>query len=166
MYRNRSSNGRSKFLGVLLLCFAFASVAALTFSSRVATAAPIGPLIILGTVYDSAGNPLEGAHLVVTDLNTLVSDSTDSMSGGFYTLSIPGGGGWDIGDTIQVVATSPGEDEKTVTQVVPADAESSGMTIDVHFGTAIPQFGTTIGMAVAAGLVGVVAVVTVGVRRQ
>jgi len=140
-------------------------MAVLALSSTV-RAAPNGPLIVMGHVYDSGGFPLEGATVVVTDTRTLESDSMDTLSGGFYSVSLSGGGGWDIGDTIEVVATATGEVQKTNSSVVPADAEISGMTIDVHFGTAIPQLGSSIGMAVAAGLVGVVAVVAVGVRRR
>lgn len=156
---------RFRVLVPLMLSVVFASLAVLSLSSTV-RAAPNGPLIIMGTVYDSGGSPLDGAHVVITDLNTLASDSFDTLGGGFYSVSLPGGGGWDIGDTIEVVATATGETQKTVTSVVPADAETNGMTIDVHFGTAIPVFGSSVGFAVAAGLVGVVAVVAVGTRRR
>jgi hypothetical protein len=160
-----SKPGRFKTFVSLMLCTILASIAVLALSSTV-SADPLGALIVSGTVYDSGGFPLEGAHVVVTDTRTLVSDYFDSLSGGFYVVSLPGGGGWDIGDIIDVVATAPGEDQKTVSSEVPADAETNGMTIDVYFGTAIPQLGSSVGMAIAAGLVGLIAVVAVGVRRR
>jgi len=162
---HHSKRGQSKTLIPLILSTVFASIAVLALSSTV-SADPIGGLIVIGTVYDSEGLPLEGATVVVTDARTSASDSMVTLSGGFYTVTIPGGGGWDIGDRIDVVANAPGEVQKSNYSYAPADGEENGMTIDVHFGTAIPQLGSSVGMAVAAGLVGVVAVVAVGVRRR
>ena len=162
---HHSKSGRSKTLVSFLLCSVLASLAVLALSSTV-RADPIGGLIVMGTVYDSGGLPLEGATVVVTDNRTSASDTMDTLSGGFYTVTIPGGGGWDIGDRIDVVATASGEVQTYNYSYAPADGEENGMTIDVHFGTAIPQLGSSVGMAVVAGLVGVVAVVAVGVRRR
>jgi hypothetical protein len=157
-------SGRSRTLGSLILFSILVSIAVFALSNTV-SAAPFGALIVSGIVYDEAGDPLDAAHVVVTDTNTLVSDTYDTGSDGFYYTSIPGQGGWDVGDTIRVVATF-GEGEANNTGIATAQMEIDGMEVDVHFGTAIPQLGSTVGMAVAAGLVGVVAVVAVGVRRR
>lgn len=159
-----SGSGRSKMLARLMLCSIVASMAALALSSTV-SAAPFANLIVSGRVYDEGGNPLDGAHVVVTDTSTDASDTYDTFGGGFYFVTIPGQGGWDVGDTIEVVVTF-GEDQATNTSIATAQMEIDGMNVDVHFGTAIPQLGSSVGMAFAAGLVGVVAVVAVGVRRR
>jgi len=161
---HHSKPRRSKTIVRLMLCSVFASIAVLALSSTV-SAAPFGPLIVSGIVYDEAGDPLDGAHVVVTDTNTLVSETYDTGSDGFYYVSISGQGGWDVGDTIEVVATF-GEDQATNTSEATAQMEIDGMEVDVHFGTAIPQLGSSVGIAIAAGLVGLIAVVAVGVRRR
>lgn len=120
------------------------------------------PLIVSGTVYDEAGNPLDGADVVVTDLITAASDSFVTIAGGFY-VGVINVGSWDIGDTIQVAVTAPGGAQTSRTG--PAN-ESGDIVLNVHFPTAIPQLGGPVGLAIAAGLVGVVAVVAVGVRRR
>jgi len=159
-----SGSGRSKLLARMMLCSVVASIAVLALSSTV-RAAPFDNLIVSGIVYDEGGVPLDGAHVVVTDTNTLSSDVYDTGSDGFYFVVIPGQGGWDIGDTIEVVATFD-TDQATNTSVATAQMAFDGMGVDVHFGTAIPQLGSSVGMMIAAGLVGLVAVVAVGVRRR
>ena len=155
-----------KTLLSLMFCSVLASMAVLGLSSIV-RAGPVDNLTIQGTVYDSGGSPLDGADVVVTDTTTHVSLDYVSFAGGFYTLTFSAGD-WGIGDTIRVVANVLGEEEKVNSSEVPADIESDSyaMTIDVHFGTAIPQLGSSVGMMIAAGLVGLVAVVAVGVRRR
>ena len=152
-------------LARLMLCSIVASMAILALSSTVSAAPPFGSLIVSGIVYDEAGDPLDGAHVVVTDTTTPFSDSYDTAGDGFYFVTIPGQGGWNVDDIIQVVATFGG-DQATNTSKATAQMEFDGMDLDAHFGTAIPQLGSSVGMAIAAGFVGLIAVVAVGVRRR
>ena len=164
MSSHYSKPGRSKTLVSLMLSSVLASIAVLALSSTV-SASPINGLIVSGYVYDEGGVPLDGAHVVVTDTTTPFSGSYDTGGDGFYYVTVPGLGGWEVGDVIVVVATFGG-DEATNTSTATAQMEFDGMDLDAHFGTAIPQLGSSVGMAIAAGLVGLVAVVAVGVRRR
>lgn len=159
------ASGRSKVIARTGLCFVAVLMAALALGGS-ASAAPNGPLIVRGTVYDEQGDPLEGANVVVTDLRTLASGSFDTLSNGFYFVSIMGGGQWDVGDTIEAVATAPGGGQATNSSVTTVNSEEDGLYINVSFETAIPQLAGSVGLAVAAGLVGLVAVVAVGIRRR
>jgi len=158
---HHSKPGRSKLFARLMLCSVVASMAFLALSSNVSA---LANLLVTGIVYDEAGDPLDGAHVVVTDITTSYSESYDSFGGGVYIVTIPDGS-WGVGDIIEVVATF-GEDQATNTSITTAEMEIEGMEVDVHFGTAIPQLGSSVGMAIAAGLVGLIAVVAVGVRRR
>ena len=159
---HHSKPGRSKLFARLMLCSIVASMAILALSSRVSA---LDNLIVTGTVYDEAGNPLDGAHVVVTDTTTSYSDVYDSFGGGIYFVTIPDGS-FGVGDTIEVFATYGEDQSPTNTSQVTAEMIISGMEVDVHFGTAIPQLGSSFGIAIAAGLVGLIAVVAVGVRRR
>src|SRR5512136_1961677 len=116
-------SGRQKVLARIAACSVLALIAVIAFSARHASAAPNGPLIVQGIVYDDQGNPLDGAHVVVTDLRTHASGDYGTFGGGFYYVSISGGGQWDVGDTIEVVATAPGLGQAANSAVTTVDTE-------------------------------------------
>lgn len=148
----------------LMLVAPLLFLASLVLSNQVSAVDPTTtPLIVFGYVYDEAGQPLQGADVVVTDLITSSSVESDpTLSTGFYTATL-GVGTWGIGHAIQIAVTAPGGAQASRT--APAN-DSDFLFLDVHFPTAIPQLGGPVGFAVAAGLLGVVAVVAVGVRRR
>ena len=72
---------------------------------------------------------------------------------------------YDIGDTIQVVA-SYNSNTQDNTSTVPVDIDDTGvMQVDVHYTYEVPEFGTILGFLVTAVLVGMVAIYSVSKRR-
>jgi hypothetical protein len=117
-------------------------------------------LTVYGWVTDSAGDPIEGADVLVEVLagtNPQLTTTTDSD--GFYQVDFDMAD-WQIGDTVQTTA-SYGGDEESGTQV--ADS-STVVNIDIQFATAIPEFGSLTGVLVTMGIIGVIA--TVSMRRK
>jgi hypothetical protein len=113
------------------------------------------PLIVDGTVTDEKGRPMEGVPVVVTADNggTPVSHTNYTDANGLYSVTF-GQGEWDVGYSIQSVATWGGEQ-------VSDDLVASGdpvETIDLMFPFEIPQFGTLLGFLAVAAVVGAVAV--------
>jgi hypothetical protein len=116
-----------------------------------------GPFIVDGTVTDSAGRPIVGAAVVIVMKNgatTIDTQSTTTDSAGFYTADV-GHDLWQAGFTVTSTATFNSA-QVSDTATVGADPF---MTIDLQYPFEIPQFGSVLGFVVAAGLVGVVAVV-------
>jgi len=125
------------------------------------------PYSIYGYVYDEDGFIIVGATVSVSVWNnanektTLPDQVTDGD--GFYECAFDDGSIWDPGKPVEVTVDT-GTKQKTVTDTLVAGPD---MQIDVHFETAIPQFGTITGFAVAAGLVGIIAImIPARVRRD
>ena len=107
------------------------------------------PKLVFGFVYDPVLDPLAGADVVVMmkDGETVVSTryaQTDSSGG--YDVSFAWLE-WDLGYTIEVVATHGGDEafQTSLADVAPSQE------VDVMFEYEIPQFGSILGF-LAAGL--------------
>ena len=125
------------------------------------------PYSIYGYVYDVDGTPVVGATVVVSvwdnDNEKTTLPSTETSGDGFYECAFFDGSIWDPDKPVEVTADT-GTKQMTVTDTLVA---GDSMQIDVDFRTLIPQFGTTTGFAVAAGLVGIIAIMILPrVRRD
>lgn len=150
-----------KFRSVLVLS-ATAALIALASLSLVPASVAAGPanLVVYGFVTDINGDPVEGADVLVENLDRVVSpltDTTDSL--GRYDVSFEMAS-WVIGDEMRTTATyGAAEDSNTgITD------EFSTLQIDVQFTTEIPEFGSLAGVLVTMAIIGVVA--TVSLRRK
>lgn len=127
----------------------------------------IGTLTVWGYVYDFSGQPLQGANVVVAVERTGATSSGVTDSDGKYQASpdFAPNSEYDIGDTIQVVA-SYNSNVQANSSAVPADIDLTGlMQVDVNYTYEVPEFGTLLGFLVAAVLVGMIAVYSVSKRR-
>ena len=149
------------FLSVVALVLVFVLLA---LSQRVAAGS--GPLAVLGKVTDVGGSPISGASILVEIVDkTATLTATTNSNGDYYTDPEFSPGDYDVGDKLKVTATS-GLGSKTVYHDITSDDESNQMaTVNIQYDTAIPEFGSTFGLIVAAFLVGVVAIVVVGRKR-
>jgi len=149
-------------MGALLL----APVAAISLNDA-HTLAVIGPLTVWGYVYDFSGQPLQGANVVVTVVESGATSSGVTDFDGKYQASpeFTANSEYDIGNTIQVVA-SYNSNEQVNTSTVPIDIDDTGLLqVDVHYTYEVPEFGTILGFLVAAGLVGLIAIYSVSKRK-
>jgi hypothetical protein len=156
---NHQSAFKFRSLTILAVTAVTIVMASLSFSS-VPASAELFDLVIYGHVYDSNGDPIEGADVLVENMDTVctpLTDITDSL--GRYDVSF-NANDWVEGDTIKTTATYEGTPE-SATGV--AD-ELATLEIDIHFTTAIPEFGSLTGVLVTMGIVGVIA--TVSMRRK
>jgi len=151
---------------VLSLCFALAMF---TLVGSDDASAGDGLKIVRGYVWDKVGRTVEGADVTVNirwaSDDTVRSTLTEATnSDGQYSLTF-GMSDWDIGDRIQTIATynSAQEDNSTI-------ATSSNVWpiqyLNVTFAFEIPQFGSTLGLVIAGGAIGAVAVVSLVVLRR
>jgi len=126
--------------------------------------AALFPTIVRGFVWDSAGTPVEGADVSVSTIQGVTTrgtytDTTDAN--GFYSVTFPGAE-WDVGDTIKTTATFSGNQEDNET--IAADAVVQWVNVTYTF--EIPEFGSSLGLIAAGGMVGLVAVVVLVWRRK
>jgi len=163
MYKHpRREHGLVSVFAVLMpiAIFFAATLAPVNLGSKAVIAAT-GPLIVDGTIYSSTGTKVPGASVNVSISNgaTLRSwQTTSSDVNGFYTVTF-GNSDWDVGNTITVSAVkglSSGQNSTTAVDTVE-------MTIDVHFGAVIPEFG---GPALALVLAGVAVPIVLLARRR
>jgi len=93
-------------------------------------------LIVNGTIYDSSGNPVEGADVNVTVIRSILpwpSQTYVSIEGGFYVVTFIMTD-WQIGDTVKVVASFGGESGENQTT-----ADSAYLEINVTLVATIPE---------------------------
>jgi hypothetical protein len=120
--------------------------------------AAINPKPVRGYVWDSAGTLVDGADVTVNIkqgvvIRSTLTDTTDSA--GFYSVVFLSGQ-WDIGDTIEVIASFSGD------QTDPnSTAATSALVqwVNVTFDYVIPEFGSTTGLLVTGALLGAIGVV-------
>jgi len=93
---------------------------------------------------------------------TVVPDVNPSPDG-WYAVIFPDGQ-WGQLDTIQVIAVPPGGGDPA--ENTTSCNEEGSQYVDVHFETAIPQFGSLVGAFAATCLVGSIAVVTIRKKRS
>ena len=140
-----------------------AAVAMLLSSGYVSAA---GPKVIRGYTWDNAARPLEGTSVVVEvrDASEVLrhTESTTTDETGFYSFTMSSfDGDWADGDTFNIIATYSGN-QKTESLL---DDGTALQWINVTFPFEIPQFGSLLGFSVAAGGIGLIAMVFV-VRRK
>jgi hypothetical protein len=155
---------KGRIPAVAITVFAVAAVAML-LASGFASAA--GPKVIRGYTKDSAGRPMEETSVVLevwTPLNALrFTDSTTSDGNGFYSFTLSSfDGDWDDGDTFKIIATYSGN------QKIESQVDNAGpiQWINVTFPFEIPQFGSLLGFGIAAGGIGLIAMVFVVKRKK
>jgi len=144
---------------VSLLLITLAVTLRSTMVIRAGTAAS-GPLIVFGTVYDSSGNPVEGADVTVTVIGSAAPpQSVQSIVGGFYTVTFDMTD-WNIGDTVRVVASFGGESGENQTTAVSVDLE-----IDVSLVSAIPELHGSASVMLTIGAMAALVVIFSRRRR-
>ena len=142
------------------------SVVAIAFMGSTPAAAESGPKIVIGFVYDSSGNPIEGAQITAVVINMTTSletaNETDTTgSEGAYSVTFDPFA-WGQGDTLRVTANYNSVEQSNQTRA----NEDPFQQVDVHFPTVIPQFGSILGFGIAAGLLCVVGVAFTLYRRK
>jgi hypothetical protein len=150
-----------------LSSFLVLSILAVALLGSMSAMAGIGVKPVMGTVYDNEGNLLGGATVtvVIIDKNTqVVRDTLTDTTGsdGIYMVTFPADK-WDIGDTIRARATY-GSVQSEASETIAN--ESASQNLDIHFTTAIPQFGSVLGFGVAVTLVCAVGLAFVSRRRK
>jgi hypothetical protein len=159
-----SSVLKRRIPAVAVAVFAFAAVAMVLSSGLVSAA---GPKVIRGYTWDNAARPLEGTDVVIevwTPLSVLRhTESTTTDETGFYSFTMSSfDGDWSDGDTFKIIATYSGN-QRTESLL---DDGSALQWINVTFPFEIPQFGSLLGFSVAAGGIGLVAMVFVARRKK
>lgn len=152
-------------LPIVVLSLVVVLVVAMMFSASFASAGP-GPKAVRGYVWDNAGRPLNGAHVLVeilVDSTTTVrtSDTYDTGADGFYSVLF-GNFDWELGDTIRVTATYNSNQRTNSTTATSAPIQF----VNVTFPFEISQFGDWVGLAISGGAVAAVALVIVGMPRR
>jgi hypothetical protein len=119
---------------------------------------------VVGTVRDSAGTPAPDVSVTVNMKNgeTVISthsESTDEL-GEYSVLFLSAE--WEVGYTIEVIATFHGNQESNSTTAT----DSMTHTVDVTFTFEIPDFGSEVGLIAAGGAIGLVAAVVILRKRK
>jgi hypothetical protein len=159
-----SSMMKGRIPAVAVAVFAFVAVAML-LSSGLASAA--GPKVVRGYTKDSAARPLVGTTVVLevrTPADALrYTDSMLTDTNGFYSFTLSSfDGQWNDGDTFKIIATYSGN-QKTESQL---DNAKPVQWINVTYPFEIPQFGSLLGFGIAAGGIGLIAMVFVVKRKK
>jgi hypothetical protein len=159
------TRAHSRSFAIILTTVAFALVASALMVSNSASAAT-GPKQVKGYIWDNAGRLVEGADVTInmlaqSDLSIRASYSETTPSDGYYSVSF-GMSEWDIGDTIQVIATFNGNQEPNST----AATSTFSQWVNVSFDFEIPEFGGYLGLLIAGGAIGVVGIAVVSMKRR
>jgi hypothetical protein len=159
-----SSVMKRRIPAVAIAVFAVVAVSMLLSSGFVSAD---GAKVIRGYTKDNAGRPLQGTDVVLevrTPGDVLrYTDSYTSTSIGFYSFTLVSTEGqWADGDTFKIIATYSGN-QKILSEV---DNGTPLQWINVTFPFEIPQFGSLLGFSIAAGGIGMVAMVFVAKRRK
>jgi len=145
-----------------MLATAFLFLAASLVVPRSASAASF-ELTVYGEVRDSVGTLVQNAQVDILDQDTLYTKTVFTDVNGQYEWDIPLGN-WNEGDIIKVHASYGGATGDS--QGTAHDLSPWLLRIDVTLSEAIPEFGSALGVLVAVFLVGMVAVVGLGTKRQ
>ena len=137
---------------------------ALALLSTTNATAASHPTTVAGTVRDSAGTPAPDVSVTVNmkDGETVMSTKSETTDndGGYSVIFLEAE--WEIGYTIQVIATFHGKQESNSTTAT----DIMYHTVDVKFNFEIPDFGTEVGLVVAGGAIGLVAVAVILRKRK
>lgn len=162
--RMKSRFRHVRFAAAMLSVVSVAMVAMLLSSSY---ASAEGIKIINGYVKDSAGRILAGANVfleVWTPSHTLrFSDSYTADENAYYSFTLSSFDNEFLdGDTFEVTATY-NSNQQNVSQV---DDLGPLQWINITYPYEIPQFGSLLGFGIAAGAVGLVAMVFLVKRKK
>lgn len=157
----RARLARGLALGVAFV----AAIAMVSLALPAHVAAETLDLTVFGYVTDTLAMPVQGAHVVIENLDTSITytDVPDTDSDGQFMYDIPAAE-WTQGDEIRVTATFGSW--TGFTQEGAPDPAIPMVQIDVELSEAIPEFGSMIGASIAACLAGAVAIVMVGKPRK
>jgi hypothetical protein len=160
----RFRNMRFAYAMTAVLALAMVGMVLLAHTSS----ASIYPVVVRGYVWDNKGNTVPDTPITINILyqsNGSVRSTwtTTTSSIGFYSKSIDPSG-WDIGDTIQVIATH-GADQRSNSTVA---TDAAIQYVNVTFPYEIPEFGPgLIGLLAAGGAVAAVGVaLTIYLKRK
>lgn len=155
---------RTRATFALTMAITFALVAMFLLSQSVEAA--IGVKNVRGYVRDIDGNFIEDIPVTINirrasdnTVRATLTDTTDEI--GFFSQTFAPAD-WDIGDTIEVIATHGGNQESNTTLAIDFPTQYCNVT----FPYAIPEFGSMIGFAVAGGLIAAVAAVFLVVKKK
>jgi len=132
-------------------------------------AQPADSLFVYGRVVDSADTPISGASVTVSikDKTAVRSDPDGTDSNGWYAISADFTFSTDyvVGDYLIVEASCGLGAQTNQSEITLAVAEAGEALVWVDYTTAIPEFGSTLGLVLATFITGLVAVVVVGKKR-
>lgn len=138
----------------VIIAIAFAAMYLLSGFAQAAS----GPKVVRGYIRDNEGTVLQNADVTInilypdTSLRSTLSDTSDSS--GFYSVTF-GNSDWDIGNTIQVIATYSSNQERNSTL---ANANPV-QYVNVTYPYVIDEFGSALGLIMAGGAIAAVAAV-------
>ncbi|MBE0517769.1 MAG: hypothetical protein IH630_00905 [Thermoplasmata archaeon] len=163
---NKRIRKRSTHFAVALTTVAFALIASSLMVSNGALAA-IAPKQVKGYIWDSAGRPADGTDVTINILRQSDSSIRATMSetvgaSGYYSVSFDPDE-WDIGDTIQVIATYESAQQPPVSVVA---TSVPYQWANVTFLFEIPEFGSYLGLLLAGGAIGAVGIAVVAMKRR
>lgn len=128
-----------------------------------------GPKTIQGYVYDESGQKFGGSKIaqatvvIKTPGGTILQTLTDATDANGQYRVVLDPFNWNTGDTIEAFATYNSVQSLTNTTTCTV---SPLQNVDIHYETAIPQFGSIVGSVLASVFVGSVAVLALGYRRH
>ena len=145
--RFRLAIAAASMLVVALLLATMVASPASDMGAELESAPSTDTTIVMGTVYDSLGDPVVGADVNVSmydgaTLRSYENDVSDSLGGFVATFGAgPGMSPWGVGDTILVVAEYNEESGTNSTTAHDIDDPGILQQINVTIGTVIPEFG-------------------------
>lgn len=157
-----SKSGHRTTIGIctILLC----TFISLLIISPGFTSAATHAKTVRGYVWDSVGRDIEGASVLINikDGESIVSSDSDTTdANGFYSV-IFNDFEWDIGNTIEVISMYESSEEINSTV---AD-DSFVQWVNVSYTFEIPQFGGGMGLLIAGGFLGAIAIASFTRRKK
>jgi hypothetical protein len=163
------SIGRRTGITLSVLTVAIVILTAILASSY-QTSAGDGVKVVRGWVWDNAGRNVTDASVVVTvweddtKTNQRSTDSELTDADGFYSLQF-GPSDWYVGDYIEVVCTYEGDQDWNFTYAV-SSLVAPFQYVNITYDFEIPEFGSLIGLILAGGAIGAVAMVALVANQR
>ena len=154
-------------------CFTIIATAALVLGAVLSTSgqtsAGDGNKIVRGYIWDSAYRNVSDASVVVTIWDPTktvqrasLSETTDEE--GFYQIWF-GPSDWYVGDLIEVVCTFSGNQETNSTTAA-SSIPLPYQYVNITYPFEIPEFGSVVGLILAGGAIGAVAMVALVANQR
>lgn len=163
-----ATSGKARTVSFTIIA-ATALVLGAVLASSGQTSAGDGNKIVRGYIWDSAYRNVSDASVVVTIWDPTktvqrasLSDTSDED--GFYSIWF-GPSDWYVGDLIEVVCTYSGNQETnstTATSSIPLPYQY----INITYPFEIPEFGSVVGLILAGGAIGAVAMVALVANQR